>query len=242
MKVRGQRKCRECGHRWSYYETGNVSCPACGSLRSVGVEERRLHTDTPVKLDLSSHRSAAEKGTVRDAADDLKSDLREYVHKRGFVSGGDLRPLDETYLAARELLHAVDVYARLRDPDEDEQLYVLSLLRDADAGESRRPAADEVPDSMVEARGLAAAESVDAFRSDAGSWLDDRTIDDPDARDALESLRAQVKRVEALQGDVPVSESDALVAAARDLGAYLTTDDLNALATARDRLDRLGGV
>ena len=240
MKVRGQRKCRECGHRWSYYETGSVSCPACGSLRSVGVEERRLHTDTPVELDLSPHRRVAGEGSVADAADDLKSDLREYVHKRGFVSGGDLRPLDETYLAARELLHAVDVYARLRDPSDDEQMYVLSLLRDADTEGGRRPTADEVPDSMVEARGLAAAESVDAFRSDVGSWLDDREVDDPEARNALESLRAQVKRVEALQGDVPPSESDALVAAARDIGAYLASDDLNALATARDRLDRLG--
>ena len=208
----------------------------------MGVEERRLHTDTPAELDFSSHRRAAEEGRVTDTADDLKSDLREYVHKRGFVSGGDLRPLDETYLAARELLHAVDVYARLRDPVDDEQMYVLSLLRDADAEEGRRPAAAEVPDSMVEARGLAVAESVDDFRSDVGSWLDDRATDDPDARDVLESLRAQVKRIEALQGDVPVRESDALVAAARDLGAYLAHDDLNALATAQDRLDRLSGV
>ncbi len=179
---------------------------------------------------------------MADAADDLKSDLREYVRKRGFVSGGELRRLDETYLAARELLQAVDLFARLRDPADDEHLYVLSLLRDADAEEARRPDADAVPDSMAEARGLAAAESVDAYRRDVGSWLDDRDVDDPEARDVLESLRAQVKRVEALQGDVPVRESDALVAAARDLGTYLTEDDLNALATARDRLDRLGGV
>ena len=242
MKVRGQRKCRECGHRWSYYDSGSVSCPACGSLRSVGVEERRLHTDTPAELDLSAHRRAAEAGDVTDAADALKSDLREYVHKRGFVSGGDLRSLDETYLAARELLQAADAFARLRDPGDDERLYVLSLLRDADSEDGVRPAADEVPDSMVDARGLAAATSVDAYRRDVGSWLDDRDAEDPEARDVLELLRGQVKRIEALQGEVPAAESDALVAAARDLGAYLLEDDLNALATARDRLDRLGGV
>ena len=238
MKVRGRRKCRACGHRWSYYETGEVSCPACGSLRSVGVEDdRQLHTDTPSDLDLSPHRRAADEGSLADAADGLKSDLREYVRKRGFVSGGDLRPLDDAYVAAHELLHAADVYARRRDPTDDERRYVLSLLRGADAGD--RPAADDVPDSMAEARGLAAAQAVDAFRRDVASWLDDRDADDPKARNALEALRARVKRVEALQGDVPASESDALVAAARDVGAYLSDGDLTALATARDRLDRL---
>jgi len=38
MKIRGDRECKSCGTRWSYYETGSIECPACGSVHSVGVD------------------------------------------------------------------------------------------------------------------------------------------------------------------------------------------------------------
>jgi hypothetical protein len=248
MRVRGRRQCRDCDHVWSYYDTGSISCPDCGSLRSVGVGDRHQHTDAAAELDLSSHRSAVEEELARtgadvttqrtlseDAVSELKSDLRTYLRRRGFVHGGDLRDVDDTYLAARELLHAVDVYARLRDPDDETWLYVLSLLRGADAGE--RPAADEVPAVMTAARGLAYAESLAAFRRDASTWLDEHP--DPEARRTLGTLGDHVKRVEALEGDVPLETSESLVNAARELAAYAREDDETALSTARDRLARL---
>ncbi|WP_101297877.1 DUF7117 family protein [Halegenticoccus soli] len=236
MKIRGQRECKECGNRWSYYDTGSVACPACGSLRSVGVDERKRHTDGPATLDLSPHRNAVGDGSVVDAADDLKSDLRAYIRKRGFIRGGDLLDLDDTYLAAHELLHAVDVYVRATDRTDDERLYVLSLLRGADAGE--RPAKDDAPGSMAAARGLAYANAVEAYRRDAGTWLDDNP--DPEARRTLESLEDRVKRAKALRGDVPLGESEALVRSAKDLAAYLREGDESALVAARDRLARMG--
>lgn len=219
---------------WSYYETGSVACPACGGLRSVGVDERTRHTDGPAELDLSSHRTALEDQSLSDI-DDLKSDLREYVRRRGFIAAGDLRPLDETFLAAYELLHAVDVYARLRDPNDDERLYVLDLLRGADSGE--RPAASAVPKSMRAARGLGSAEAVDEYRRDGATWLDDNPH--PTARRTLGSLAEQVKRVRALQGDVDPATADALVRVAREVSGYLREGDESALAAAQDRLTRI---
>lgn len=237
MKVRGQRECTDCGARWSYFETGEVSCPDCGSLRSVGVADRERHTDAPVTLDLTEHRNVLddEARGVRAIADDLKSTLREYRRRRGFINGGSLRPLDDTYLAAGELLQAVDVFARQREPTDDEQLYVLSLLGGADRGE--RPPADEVPSTMTAARGLAAVDAVEEYRSELQQWLDDHP--DAEARRTLETVRDQVRRAQALQGDIPLDTAEALVTAMREVHAYLTEDDLDALAAARDRLSSL---
>ena len=51
MKVRGRRECEACGARWSYFDTGEVTCPDCGSLHSVGLDdERALHTASTATL------------------------------------------------------------------------------------------------------------------------------------------------------------------------------------------------
>ncbi|WP_435182577.1 DUF7117 family protein [Halobellus sp. EA9] len=236
MRIRGRRRCTDCGREWSYFETGRVACPDCGSLRSVGTGDRERHTDSPAELDLSEHRNALDSATgIGDVADGLKSTLRDYVRKRGFVRGVDLRTVDDTVLAAAELLHAVDVYERTRDPTDEMRLYVLSLLRGADGGD--RPAPEEVPSEMTDARGLAYAEVLDGFCSDLGVWLEDHP--DPSARTVRETLETHIARVDALYGDVPAAESESLVRAARELATYLRDDDEVALATARDRLSRL---
>ena len=174
MKVRGERECQSCGARWSYYDTGSVACPSCGDLRSVGVDDRTAHTDAPVSLDLAAHRERfgdAQETLPRSGVDELQSDLREYCRKRGFIDGGRLAPLDDTYLAARELLEAVDCFERLRDPSDADGEYLLALLAGADDGD--RPAADEVPTALREARGMAAVRAVQAYRSDALDFLDE---------------------------------------------------------------------
>ncbi|ELZ50201.1 hypothetical protein C464_02863 [Halorubrum coriense DSM 10284] len=174
MKVRGERECQSCGTRWSYYETGSVACPSCGDLRSVGVDARTAHTDAPVALDLAAHRERfgdAPDTLPRSGVDELQSDLREYCRKRGFIDGGRLASLDETYLAARELLEAVDCFERLRDPTDADREYLLDLLARADEGV--RPAADAVPSALREARGMATVRAVEAYRSDALDFLDE---------------------------------------------------------------------
>ncbi|WP_435093627.1 DUF7117 family protein [Halorubrum sp. N11] len=261
MKVRGERECQECGARWSYYETGSIECPDCGSLMSVGVDDRTAHTDAPVALNLSAHRAqfGDAKGTLPEAGvDDLKTDLREHARKRGFIRGGELLPLDDTYLAVRELLEAVDLYDRLRDPTDSDREYLLALLAGADDGD--RPATGAVPDPLREARGMAAVRGIDDYRTDLLAFLDELaeldTVEaggeneaatvsvsgaDPldriaPARALLERLRDRTKRVEALAGDVSPADADALTHTANALGKYVRTGDEAALDRARDRL------
>ncbi|ESP88846.1 DUF7117 family protein [Candidatus Halobonum tyrrellensis] len=232
MEVRGERECRDCGTRWSYFETGSVACPDCDSLRSVGTGERKRHTDAPAELELGPVLARLGDDPLADLTDDVKEACRAYLRKRGFVRGGDLKPLDDAYLAAEELAQAADVFARLRDPTDDERWYLTALLRAADTGE--RPAASDVPPRMHPARGLAAADATLAYRRDATAYLDDHP--DPDARAALGPLRDRAKRVRALEGDVDPTEADDLVTAARRVGRYLIEGDADALAAARESL------
>ena len=67
MRIRGNRRCENCGREWSYFDTGRVACPACGSLRSVGTGDRERHTDSAVELDLSEYRLALDDGPSDDA-------------------------------------------------------------------------------------------------------------------------------------------------------------------------------
>lgn len=236
MKIRGERECTECGTRWSYYETGSVGCPACGSLRSVGRNERREHTDLEVTFDLTPVRADVDEMTTTKLAERARERASTYVRRRGFVRGGELRDLDEHYLAATELRHvAAAVEGRMR-VDDREELYFLSLLRDADTG--GRPPADEVPDSMRAPRGLAVADAVEEYRQDVRTWTEDRDLA-PGERATLETLGDHVTRIRMLEGDVPPPSAEQLLEAARDLGAGLRESDEAAVARARDRLERL---
>lgn len=235
MKIRGQRECKSCGTRWSYYETGSVSCPSCGSLQSVGTdEERSLHTATASTLDLTSIRGEVDSTPLRRLAERAVDRTREFTRGYGFIDGGELRPLDETYLAAMELQHVGSELARRIETDDDEEWYFTELLR---ADEGARPATESVPRSLRSMRGLAYANAVNEFRSDLRTYLDeypDTTVDP-----TVERLSNHVKRIRALQGDVDPSESERLVAAAREIGHYLSEGDESALVRAEKRLDAL---
>ena len=237
MEIRGERECQSCGRRWSYYDTGAVACPDCGSLESVGVDERTRHTATPVSLDLSPHRRTADESGLADAVDELKTDCREYVRRRGFVDAGALLDLDDGYLAANELVQAADLHDRAREPTDEEAYYLLDLLRGADAGE--RPPPGRVPGRMAPGRGLAYADAILAYRSEVVDWLGDRDEPDGPARRALGRIVERAKRVRALGGDVEPDEAEALVRATREVVAALRDGDEAALARAEDRLDEL---
>jgi len=260
MEIRGQRVCQACNTEWSYYETGSVACPSCGSLRSVGRdEERQLHTDTPAALPLATFSGRIAEESVATYANDLKSVLREYTRKRGFINGGELQPLDDRYLTARTLLHTVDILARRQAPTPDAELYLLSLyetLADDAAAEAvdttvddtdndttdtdiddPELAAAQVPSDLRAAWGLAVADAVAVYCSDLRTWLD--ATPDEAAATTLSQLRDHVNRLNALQGDVEPAVAADLVASARAVGRYLRTDDEAALTAARDRLTRL---
>jgi len=235
MEIRGERECQDCGTRWRYYDTGSVACPACGSLVSVGVDDRRRHTDSPVDLDLSARRRTADAEGVLAAAATVDADLSAYLSRRGFHDAGDLLPLDDTYLAVAELRHAADAVDRRGSVADDEEIYLLALLSGADRGE--RPAPCEVPASMASARALAYADAVLDYRSEVVTYLRDTGEEGP-ARRTLGRVADRAKRVRALDGDVPVDEAEALVEAARAVFDALTGDE-TALARANDRLDAL---
>jgi hypothetical protein len=242
MEIRGNRECTECGARWSYYETGEVACPECGSLRSVGRDDdRQLHTDDPATLDLAPITGALADRPLEEVAEDVRERCREYRRRRGFVRGGELRELDETYLIASELDAAMGEYGRSLGPgtlddatDDVEELYLLALL-DLD-----RPSADRVPAAFEAARGLAYARAVSDYRSDLLTLLDASDATHPAARTALGQLEDHVRRVEALDGSVEPTTAERLVRTARELGQYLREDDELALARAEDGLDSLG--
>jgi uncharacterized Zn finger protein (UPF0148 family) len=236
MKIRGDRECQECGTRWSYYDTGSITCPQCESLRSVGVDDRKEHTTAPVTLDLTSVREAIDEKPLRELAEEAAAACGEYVRRRGFIDAGDLQPLDDTYVAATELRYVARLLDQSIRPDSDEEFYLLSLLRGADHGE--RPPQEEVPESLRVARGLAYARAVEEYHSELRTYLGDQP--DPVVTDVLSALGEHRKRVQALDGDVPVSDAEALRGAAQAVGRYLVENDENALAEARSRLDRLG--
>ncbi|WP_338729050.1 TFIIB-type zinc ribbon-containing protein [Haladaptatus sp. DJG-WS-42] len=232
MKIRGERECKRCGTQWSYYETGGVECPSCGSLESVGISGAKQHTATPDSLDLTEARDLASRDDLRAAARTAKDVCRRYVHRHGFINGGDLIALSPTYLAAVELRHVADVVGRALNLTDDEEFYFVSLLRGADTG--ARPDPSEVPGSLADARGLAYAEAVMAYRRDLDTYLNDHP--DQLARQVLASLTEHVKRVRALEGDIAPENAERLVGIAQELGTYLRDGDESALATAQNRL------
>ncbi|MCU4740350.1 DUF7117 family protein [Natronoglomus mannanivorans] len=264
MKIRGERECTECGTRWSYYETGSVGCPACGSIQSVGIDDRTEHTDLETPFDLTAIRNAIDEDPIEDIASRARDECQAYVRRRGFINAGRLESLDDDYLAATELLHVSDIVGRLREYElsDDEELYFLSLLRDADGGQ--RPPVSEVPRSLQSARGLAYANAVHEYRRDIRTWVDDQTAqqqrtrsrtehqdqhqhqhqDDPSVltsleRSTLEALGEHVTRIRMLDGDIEPRTAETLVDATRDLATGIRDDDDTAVAQAQNRLERL---
>ena len=233
MKLRGRRECADCGARWSYFETGAVECPDCGSVRSVALDgEAALHTAGHAELDLSGARRAVDADEpIRRVAEHAVEACRRFLNRRGFVDAGELRPLDGRTVAAAELRAAADRLRRSMAHDEAAEWYLLALLRGAEAGE--RP--DEVPPGLEPARGLGIAGAVERYRADLARYLDEHP--DTDARRVLGSLRDRLRRVEALDGDVPPAEAERLLGAARGIGEYLRGDEA-ALARAEGRLGR----
>lgn len=236
MQIRGKRECDKCGNQWSYYDTGSVTCPSCGSVRSVGLDESpRLHTDGPTSLDLTPARRLVQDEPVKAVATAAEDVARKYRLERGFLHGGELRPLDDVYVATVELRHAAAGIRRSLGLVDDTRQYFLDLLADADKG--KRPSADHVPRDLRWARGLAAATVVEDYRRDLTDWLDQHPS--PEIRSVYDELGQLGSRMAALDGDVPAAEADHLISATQALGTYLITSDEGALARASDRLTDL---
>jgi len=236
MKIRGERECRSCGTEWSYYETGAITCPECGSVQSVGLDERTEHTDAPVSLDLTSVRNRVDEDTIEDVAAAATERCREYTRKRGFIDGGSLRPLDDTYVAAAELRHVAKAIEREMRPGDAAKAYFFELLAGADTGD--RPAVEAVPETLQQPYALAITAAVDAYQRDVRRYLDDNP--EPEARTLSGRIRDHRKRIEALDGDVDPADAHRLRRAAGDLGTFLNGEE-SAAITADNWLSGLEG-
>lgn len=238
MEIRGTRRCRSCDTEWSYYETGNIACPACGSMYSIGVDDRALHTDGATELDLTKARHQAGKASIEDAATAAIEATREYVRVRGFVDAGDLRRLDDVVLGAYELREVSRQLTRTLTRDDATDAYFLTLLEDVPDGE--RPTPQTVPDTLHAARGLSIAAGVDAYLSDFTAWLDATDTSHPQELDRVVAhLRDHRRRLEALDGDMPPADAERLVTAIRALATYAKHGESHDLETARSALDAI---
>jgi uncharacterized Zn finger protein (UPF0148 family) len=235
MKVRGERECRDCGTHWSYYDTGSIVCPQCGSVRSVGLDDRTEHTATTADFDLSPVRGAIDEVPLSELADEVESVSADYARRIGFIHAGELLPLDDVYLAALELRYVAAELSRAMRISDAEDRYFFALLGGADEGD--RPAPAEVPDSLRSARGLAAAAAVDAYGTELRQYLADHP--DGTASQLLGTLGEHRKRVAALDGDVTPRTAERLVRVAQDLGRAVAQDDESALARGQQRLEDL---
>jgi uncharacterized Zn finger protein (UPF0148 family) len=232
MDIRGDRKCTACGTRWSYYETGEIACPECGSLKSVGVDDRRTHTAGTAELDLTGVMADIQTASTRELAERAADETASYIRTVGFIDAGTLRPLSETYVGACELRRVGTTLVRLLEITTDEELYFLSLLRGVADGE--RPPATELPPTFHPERGLAATAAVDAYLTDLRRCYENR---ERPVDQVLSWVTTRKKRITALDGDVEPAEADRLVRTVRDLGTYLRTDDEAALARAMNSID-----
>lgn len=233
MRINGRRRCRDCGETWAYYDTGEITCPACGSIRSVGTDpERRLHTDANVDLDLSAAREALDTKPTRAVAERAETAAFEYLNERGFVHAGALQSLDDTIIAASQLRYVSARIARsMSPPDDAVESHFLALLDGAPSGS--RP--DSVPDALRAAHGLAIADVVDRYRSEIATWLG--SLDDPPNDVPLEHLRDEQRRIEALDGDVAPSRAETLLETTRTLGEALRSGDESALAAVSETFE-----
>lgn len=232
MEIRGHRECQSCGTRWSYYETGEIRCPDCDSVRSVAVGGPRTHTASGAELDLTAVLSAVDEESLREVAGRAIDATSEYLREVGFVDAGELRPLDATYLSASELRRVAATVKRSMSVGDGEELYFLQLLEAAHEG--TRPEPSAVHDSFHEERGLAVAAAVHGYLSDLRKVID---AGDSDVARVCSTITARRKRVQALDGAVDPEEAERLVRATRELSAFLRDDDEAALARAGSRFD-----
>lgn len=234
MKLRGHRECTDCGTRWSYFETGEITCPDCDNPTSVAVSDPAEHTAGQGSLDLTPILADIDSLSISELAARTVERTRPSIASAGFVHTGELQSLADRHLVVTELHRVASTLDRRRQVSDAEAAYFLTLLRGATDGQ--RPDPSDVPESLHPDRALAISGAVETYCSDIRRFLG-QTDRDRDITRALSTIRAHRKRIDALDGAVDPSTAERLVRATRDLSSALREDDETALARVSTRFD-----
>jgi hypothetical protein len=229
MQFTGHRRCKQCASEWSYFETGSVSCPECGAIKSTGIGGPEPHTAQHTSLELAPYWEVTDE-EVRIESDKIRRAVTEFLSEYGFIKGGDFLPLHDEVLAAGELRHAAYRYNTLGDPSEEVEHYLLGLLR-AVMGESRPTSP---PDVLKQARGRGTADILEQFLRDMRQWTQARAA--TELMPIRESFRTHLHRIQALEGDVDPVVLSRLIQSARAVQQYIAREDQQSLSKARDHL------
>lgn len=239
MRIRGERECVDCGTRWSYYETGSITCPDCSSLQSVACDDPTQHTTTEAELDLTDVRADIETASLADLAAETADRCRAHVRQLGFIHGGEPRaPTNREFVAAELAQVARQIKLGTGDGPAVES-HFLELLRGVEAG--TRPDPGAVPKACWAPRAAGYATVLRSFRRELASWSRDHETGST-ARRALERFDTHVTRLDQLAGPVPPGSVEPLVAASRSLATGLAGEegDLERTLELLGELDQLG--
>lgn len=190
MEIRGKRRCLDCEATWNYFETGGVSCPECGSIRSEATSGEEKDTSGP-GLDTSD--LIGKFGSdFREALGEAADRCRSYVSRQGFIEAGDLRPPEARYVMAAEIVE-IEGLPGLEFGD-GERRYVVDLVRGLRTGDPP----DERPESLDAAHNLALARTAEKYIRDLRRYARSEDVDMPRV---VEEAREAVKRTQATEGE-----------------------------------------
>ncbi|MFB6284080.1 MAG: hypothetical protein ABEK59_09145 [Halobacteria archaeon] len=191
MELRGERECLECGSTWSYFDSRQVCCPECGSIRSQSVSSPRMDSTSDVDI-VDSEVLTGIGENFDETLSELEERCRRYTSQTGFVEKGDLKPPTPRYVMACEIKHA----ATTRDAeglDEKSRRYVVDLVHGIRDGEPP----DKTPSGLQETHNLAIAETVRDYSTEVERYARKRGVETPGE---VERARSLAKRTLATEG------------------------------------------
>ncbi|MDY6780397.1 MAG: hypothetical protein SV760_07620 [Halobacteria archaeon] len=228
MEISGERECLECGSRWSYFDTREVACPDCGSLRSKSVSGTKGFDTASSgetgpegsgrggRREPRDERAGSEEGAgTKDEGDPLN--LSDLVPELGADFEGALSEIEErcrSYTSRHGFVRG----GELRPPEPRyvmacELKHAADILGREGATEDEReyvvdlihglnagdpPDPSRRPESLEAAHNLAVAETVTEYALDLSKYA---RATDADVPGEVEVAREKAKRTEATEGE-----------------------------------------
>ena len=197
MEIRGERECLECGSTWSYFESREVCCPECGSIKSQSMSSPRMDNTTDIDL-VDSEVLGGLSDDLDSALSTLEERCREYTGKTGFVERGDLKPPSPRYVMACEVKQIAAIYDANQLTGDDRRYFVdlVHGLRDGEPPEKPSGELEYIHNTAI-------AETVRDYATEVERYARKRSVDVPGE---MERARSLAKRTLATEG----KENDAV--------------------------------